>query len=68
VDKDRDKQNLICLDDVKMYGNSPKRLLNKIIINNEIRIIKFDRGYFTKIINSLNKNLTIMFRIDRDRD
>jgi len=30
-------------------------------MNNEIRIIKFDWEYFTKIFNSLNKKLTMLF-------
>jgi len=42
MDKHRDKQNLIRLDDMKIYRSKPKKLSNKMIINNEIKIIKFD--------------------------
>jgi len=42
MDNDNDKQNLICLEAVKIYGNNPNKLLNKIIINNLIKIIKLE--------------------------
>jgi hypothetical protein len=32
----------MCLEDVKIYGNKPKKLFLKIIKNNEIKIIKLD--------------------------
>jgi len=41
MDKDKDKQNLVCLDKVKISRNNPKKL-SKIMINNEIiMIIRF---------------------------
>jgi hypothetical protein len=41
--KDRDKQNLKCLEAVKIYGNNPKKLLIIININNLIKIIKLEK-------------------------
>jgi len=36
---DKVRQNLMCLDAVKTYGNKPMKLLVKIIINNLNKII-----------------------------
>jgi hypothetical protein len=32
----------MCLDEVKIYGNKPKKLFLKIIKNKEIKMIKLD--------------------------
>lgn len=56
---ENDKQNLICLDEVKINGNSPIKLLNKIIIKNLKKIIKFEKENFIRILNSLNKNIKV---------
>jgi len=37
-----DKQNLIWLEDVKIYGNNPKKLLKKIKNNNLIKIMRLE--------------------------
>jgi hypothetical protein len=42
IDNERERQNLICLDEVKIYGNKSKKLFLKIIKNNEIKTIKLD--------------------------
>jgi len=52
----------------KIYGNDPKKLLNKIIINNDTNIIKLDFKYFSKILNSLNKKLNLISHTINDRD
>lgn len=41
-DKDIDRQKLICLDAVKIYGNRPMKLLKKISIINLIKIIRLE--------------------------
>jgi len=58
----------MCLEDVKIYGNNPKKLLNKIIMNNDINIIMLDFEYFNKILNSLSKKLNIIFHTISIRD
>lgn len=52
---DKDMQNLICLDDVKMYGKRPIKLFNKIKVNSLIKIIKLEKEKERIILNSLNK-------------
>lgn len=56
---EKDKQNLIWLDEVKINGNNPIKLLNKIIIKCLKKIIKFDNENLIIILNSLNKNIKI---------
>lgn len=52
---DRDIQNLIWLDDVKMYGKRPIKLFHKIIIKSAMKIIKLEKEKERMILNSLNK-------------
>lgn len=52
---DKDIQNLMWLDDVKMYGNSPMKLFHKIIIKSAMKIIKLEKEKERIILNSLNK-------------
>lgn len=52
---DKDMQNLICLDDVKMYGKRPIKLFHKIKVNSLIKIIKLEKEKERIILNSLNK-------------
>lgn len=52
---DRDMQNLICLDDVKMYGKSPMKLFHKIKVKSLIKIIKLEKEKERIILNSFNK-------------
>lgn len=40
---DRDIQNLIWLDDVKMYGKRPIKLFHKIMIKSLMKIIKLEK-------------------------
>lgn len=68
IGRDKEKQNLICLVEVKMWGYRPMKLFNKIIKNNEINIIKFEKEKLIKILNSLNRNLVIMCGIIENRD
>lgn len=56
---ENDMQNLMWLDDVKINGNNPIKLLNKIIIKSLKKIIKFDKENLIIILNSLNKNINI---------
>jgi len=51
--RDKDKFIVICLVLVKIYGNIPKKLLNKINKNNEIKI-NVDPLNELGPINSLN--------------
>lgn len=53
--KDKDIQNLMWLDEVKIYGKRPMKLFNKIIINSLIKIIKLEKEKERIILNSLNK-------------
>lgn len=46
-------QNLICLEAVKIYGNRPKKLLKKIIIIRLMKIIRLEKEYLIRILNSL---------------
>lgn len=57
--KENDKQNLIWLEAVKINGNNPIKLLNKIIIKSLKKIIKFDKENLMIILNSLNKNIKV---------
>lgn len=41
-DKDNERENLRWLEGVKIKGNSPKKLLKKIIKSNLIKIIKLE--------------------------
>lgn len=61
IDSDSAKENLKCLEAVKIYGNKPIVLLIRINRNKLINIIKFDREYLRIILNSLIKNLKIIF-------
>lgn len=52
---DKDMQNLICLDDVKIYGKRPIKLFHRIRIKSLIKIIKLEKEKERIILNSLNK-------------
>lgn len=52
---DKDMQNLIWLDDVKMYGKRPIKLFHKIMIKSPMKIIKLEKEKERIILNSLNK-------------
>lgn len=52
---DRDIQNLIWLDAVKMYGKRPIKLFHKIRIKSPMKIIKLEKEKERIILNSLNK-------------
>ena len=57
----RDKVITMCLVLVKIYGNNPKKLLNKIIENNEININVLPlKGELIKILNSKWRVLIIL--------
>lgn len=53
--KDKDIQNLIWLDAVKMYGKRPIKLFHKIRIKSLMKIIKLEKEKKRIILNSLNK-------------
>lgn len=53
--REREKQKLIWLDEVKIYGNKPMKLLNIIKKNRPINIIKLEKENFSKILNSFNR-------------
>lgn len=55
-EKENVKQNLIWLEGVKIYGNNPIKLLNKIIEKSLKKIIKFEKENLIITLNSLNKN------------
>lgn len=67
-DNDKERQNLKWLEAVKIYGNKPKILFIKIKKKSLIKIIKFDIEYLMIILNSLIKNLKIIFHIIIGRD
>lgn len=52
---DKDIQNLIWLDDVKIYGKRPIKLFHKIKVKSPIKIIKLEKEKERIILNSLNK-------------
>lgn len=52
--KERVNEKTICLDLVKIYGNKPRTLLNKIRANKEIKINEFPKLFFELPIKSLN--------------
>lgn len=52
---DKDMQNLIWLDDVKIYGKRPIKLFHKIKIKSPIKVIKLENEKERIILNSLNK-------------
>lgn len=52
---DKDIQNLMWLDDVKMYGKRPMKLFHKIMIKRPIKIIRLEKEKERIILNSLNK-------------
>lgn len=54
---DSDKQKLMWLEAVKIYGNRPIKLLKIIIKNNLKKIIKLEWEYWIRILNSLYINL-----------
>lgn len=61
----------MCLDDVKIYGNNPKTLLNKINENNEMKIIELPKFLVDDPIsgfNSLCKYIKIELKIKFTRD
>lgn len=53
--RDKDIQNLICLDDVKIYGKRPMKLFHKIKIKSPMKIIKLEKEKERIILNSLNR-------------
>lgn len=53
--RERDIQNLIWLDDVKMYGKRPIKLFHKIKIKSLIKMIKLEKEKERITLNSLNK-------------
>jgi hypothetical protein len=67
-DKDNDKQNLICLEAVKIYGISPMKLLIKIIKKIDINIIILEREKLIKALNSLNMKFVMIYHIIIYRD
>lgn len=52
---DKDIQNLIWLEDVKIYGKRPMKLFHKIRVKSPIKIIKLEKEKERIILNSLNK-------------
>lgn len=52
---DKDIQNLMWLDEVKIYGKRPIKLFHKIIIKSVMKIIKLEKEKERMILNSLNK-------------
>lgn len=52
---DKDMQNLIWLDDVKIYGKRPIKLFHKIRIKSPMKIIRLEKEKERIILNSLNK-------------
>lgn len=52
---DKDIQNLMWLDDVKIYGKRPIKLFHKIKVKSPIKIIKLEKEKERIILNSLNK-------------
>lgn len=55
-EREKDKQNLIWLEEVKMNGNNPMKLLNKIIIKSLKKIIKLEKENLIIVLNSFSKN------------
>jgi hypothetical protein len=54
---------------VKIYGNNPKKLLNKIKVNKEIKIIEFPfLCGFIKILNSKWRLFKILFHKKKNRE
>lgn len=51
-----------------MYGKRPKKLLKKININKEIKIMILEKEYLIKILNSLNIKLIILVQNNIKRD
>lgn len=49
----------MCLDAVKINGNNPIKLLNKIIIKSLKKIIMLEKENLIIILNSLNKNIKV---------
>lgn len=66
--KEKDKQKLICLEEVKIYGNNPMKLFHRIIKNILIKIIKFDRENVKLTLNSFIKNSKIIFQVEFNRE
>lgn len=52
---DSDIQNLMWLDDVKIYGKRPIKLFHKIKVKSLIKIIKLEKEKERIILNSLSK-------------
>lgn len=52
---DKDIQNLMWLEDVKIYGKRPIKLFHKIKIKSPIKIIRLEKEKERIILNSLNK-------------
>lgn len=68
IERDNDRENLKCLVAVKIYGNKPIILLTRINRKSLIKIIKFSAEYLRIILNSLIKNLNIIFQSIMNRE
>lgn len=68
IGRDRERQNLMCLVEVKIYGYSPIKLFNKIVKNIEINMSRFEKENLISILNSLNRNLVVVSGIIENRD
>lgn len=57
------KVNVKCLELVKIYGNNPRKLLNKIILNKliKIKVLPLNPLFPNNVLNSLCKVLIIKF-------
>lgn len=60
----RDRVIVICLVLVKIYGNNPKKLLNKIKVNKEIniKVVPLKLKGPINVLNSLCKVIKIVFQ------
>lgn len=65
---DKDMQNLICLDDVKIYGKRPMKLFHRIKEKSLIKIIRLEKEKERIILNSLSKKFIIKFHSKGNRD
>lgn len=68
--KAKDKVNVICLVLVKIYGNNPKKLLNKINLNKEIniKVVPLKLEIPNSVLNSLWRIINILFQNKKIRE
>jgi len=64
------RANLKCLEEVKIYGNSPKKLFNKIKVNRLVKkiVLPLNTGVLIKTLNSLCKSWFIRIHIIEIRE